>query len=68
MRETTNELVIRVLAWLAVLVPAAAIAAVLGFALWMRSFSALGPVGATVFGLSLAVWAALLVWRSRREQ
>jgi hypothetical protein len=66
MQESTRDLMIRILGWLVVLVPAVIVITVLVFVVWQRSFTPLGPVGAAVWGLALVAWAAAIVWRWKR--
>ena len=67
MRDGAGGTLTTVLAWLVVLVPVAGIVAVLGFAIWLRSHSALGTSGAVFFGVALAAWAAWLIARRNRS-
>jgi hypothetical protein len=59
--DSSRDRVALVVAWLIVAVPAAAI---LLFAAWISSYK-LGVNGGIAYAVALAVWAGLLLWRSR---
>lgn len=63
MQESSRDRVTLVVAWLVVAIPAAAI---LLLAAWISSYK-LGPNGGAAYAVALAVWAGLLLWRSRRS-
>lgn len=63
MPKSSRDSVALMVAWLMVAIPAAAI---LLFAAWVSSYK-LGVNGGVAYAVALAVWAGLLLWRSRRN-